>query len=231
MRTVGSLLVGLALAASLGTEAARGVRAPTRSEFRGLIRGEERLGKPSAQARRLTARVSTVSPRWARVNCCEKHVSVKQAELYYWTGRGWKLTAWVENYAELGFAHPLIGLCGIAPAAVVQDLFRNTCPPWRFTHGRHASPTEKRALLAALTNYYRDRYQSGYPRKLASPCISRLDPTWAGGIDAATKDGGDAVQVWFRRENGRWRVTYDGASGSVPSAAIVLSIEACKNGR
>jgi hypothetical protein len=139
--------------------------------------------------------------------------------LFHRAGGRWKLI-WSRESER-----PADGACAYSPAQVVRELYRIACPPEAALHARKANDAELAALEATfrsskLTPYWRDA------RRLANPCISRLDSAWAAAT--ATFRSGSKGVIWFKH-GGTWKVARETlfGGGTLPPPRIVLSLASC----
>jgi hypothetical protein len=131
--------------------------------------------------------------------------------LFHRTRHDWKPFG---PYTALVRTH-LVQFCAYAPSAVIRDLFRIVCPPYRATHARPATPAETKEISG-----------SGRPLDFVRrPCVSRLDPSWAGGY----LDDADPFEAYFHRLNGHWTYAWGPpySEKNAPSPAILLSLSSC----
>jgi hypothetical protein len=208
----GTLLVGLA------SSEAEGARRPTPKEWKELDRALSVVEVVPVHGR--AAMISTVDPAWASIRCssdCQDPAN--WLFLFRRTTSGWHRVGFFELDPRP------IGFCAYASAAVIRDLFRINCPPWRALHARHASPAEKHDFAAALTRW--DRAQNS-PWLVMHPCVSRLYPTWAAAFVSASKHW-DPYDVWFQLRGRRWTLAYGPPYGkrARPSNSTLLSLASC----
>jgi hypothetical protein len=215
MAGIAILIVGCTVALA-AAPFATSAREPTASERQALQRAVNSF--EGVKVRIASVRVSTVSPAWARV--VEGGVGTSNDDLLLQL-RGGLWT--VRNIVSIGA--PPDGGCAYAPAAVVHDLYKITCPPPRALHARRATSAESAALLTVFRHDPLTRKVRGAPGlHLAHTCVSRLDTRWAGAI-AEFPDTG--MVVWFHKTQSGWHVARFDRSGTLPPRAIILSLASC----
>jgi hypothetical protein len=204
-------LVGVAAAAAL-VSPALGARSATPGERAALIAALQSVqGEVGFQA----ATVSTVDRTYALVKW---GANGNRHDLFHLAGATWR-SVWTHESTQ-----PADGACAYAPAQVVNDLLRLTCPPAKALRARPATGAE----LALLQNSFESSRLTPYWREakgLKPACISRLNGKWAAA--QARFEGTEAI-LWFKR-SGRWHVAYETivGRGTLPPAPIVLSLAAC----
>jgi hypothetical protein len=211
------LLVVVVAGCAIGSAVAQRAtpaRRPTPSERQALQRAVDSF--EGTKVRLASVRISTVSAAWARV--VESGVGNNDL-LFARRGGQWR----PRNLVSVGA--PVDGGCAYAPAAVMRDLYRITCPPTRALHARRATSSEAGVFTSVFKRAPRTRRVRNAPAvHLARACVSRLDARWAGAL-AEFPD--TAIVAWFEKENGTWRVARFGRSGPPPPRAIVLSLASC----
>jgi hypothetical protein len=135
--------------------------------------------------------------------------------LFRLSGGRWRLV-WAREADR-----PAHGACAYAPAKVVRELFRVTCPSAAALHARVASGDELARLTVGfrsskLTRYWRDA------TGLVRPCVSRVDPSWSAVIAKFPETKG---VIWFRKGAVVHETLFGG--GTLPPPKIVLSLAAC----
>ena len=139
--------------------------------------------------------------------------------LFHHAAGGWTLI-WSRESER-----PADGSCAFSPAKVVHELYGIKCPSEAALHARIANAAEQAALEASfrtskLTPYWRDAH------RLANPCISRVDSTWAAAM-ATFRSGAKGV-IWFKHGR-KWTVVRETlfGGGTRPPPRIVLSLASC----
>jgi hypothetical protein len=164
-----------------------------------------------------TISVSKADPSYATVRWGFK--TATSDSLFHQVSGRWKVI-WSRESER-----PADGACAFSPANVVRELYAIKCPSAAALHARIATVTEQAALEASfrsskLTPYWRDAH------RLANPCISRVDSTWAAAT--ATFSSGAKGVIWFRRRS-TWAVVRETlfGGGTRPPPRIVLSLASC----
>jgi hypothetical protein len=139
-------------------------------------------------------------------------------DIFHLTGGRWQ-SIWTRE-----FTAPADGACAFAPASVVHDLLRVTCPPAQALQARPATKAELGLLqrsfkTSPLTRYWRDAHG------LKPVCISRLNGRWAAA--QALFPGTEGI-LWFRLGS-RWQVVFETivGRGTLPPHSVVLSLASC----
>ncbi len=121
---------------------------------------------------------------------------------------------------------PADGTCAYAPAKIVQELFRMSCPSWNALHARKADEKESKNLVSAYAKAHAARikeWRSSGLRpliKIERACISRLNASWATG-SIVISGSPVGAQFFSRADDGRWRYRVRASN------AIVLSLARC----
>ena len=195
------------------------VHAPTASEQRGLVLAVRNWAGGSLPVKSVT--VSTIDRSWASV---EDSGGGRDLTLLFDRHAGrWNLVDdWVVGKTvDSG--------CAFAPAPVMRDFYGFKCPPWRALRARQATATERGELVAAyFTGPPKTPPQKRSQVHLVSPCISRLDSSWAeGGMVYGDLNDGEMLRsagpfVFFRYRGTRWRLAQ-----VRPSHTVALSLASC----
>jgi hypothetical protein len=210
------VLAGCAAALATVVPFGTSAREPTASERQALQRAVNLF--EGVQVRTASIRISTVNAAWARV--VEAGAGAADNDLLLQRhGDRWT----VSNIVSVGA--PKDGGCAYAPAAVMHDLYKITCPPPRALHARRATSAESAAFLTVFRHDPLTRKVRGASGlHLAHTCVSRLDTRWAGAI-AELPDTG--IVVWFHKTQTGWHVARFDRSGTLPPRAIILSLASC----
>jgi hypothetical protein len=216
-RFVVAVLVVLLAVGCGRNEAKAEAHAPTSIERQGLALGVRSWARGPAPMKSIA--VSTVNRAWASVVVPNQRPPA--VLLFHRRGGRWDVAYLVSGKPIWGLYQPE-GVCAYAPAGVVRDLYRIKCPPWRALHARKATKRETQALLKAFVEVApKLRLPPGIRThyEIVDACISRLDSSWASGLDMF---GGSVGQAqWFHRQGGRWHWERP------PPHAIALSFAAC----
>ncbi len=174
------------------------------------------------------ARIANSDPAWARVRTGGAGRLRNHDEVLFQKER----RAWIERYV-FPAGEPADGACLVAPASIVEDLYKTRCPPKSMLRARSARKPEIGAILAG---FMLNRSLRKIPnltllrcsgkRCESGACVSIRFPRWASALLYAP--GANGV-VWMRRAHHRWNVAYETLtnSGGLPPGSVVLSLASC----
>jgi hypothetical protein len=208
----------LVLIAALAAGGAAGARSPSPAQKAAIVaamrseQGDVAIGK---------VLVSTANPSFASMNWgfANNGFSALHSSLLGMTKGAWKVL-WTRDLQA-----PADGACVYAPAPVARDLFNVSCPPASALHARMATRAERKGILrgfrrSELTPYAKSAIS------LAPLCVSRINPTWAGGL--ASFESGSTVYIFFRHVR-VWKPVFESLlqQTPLPPHSIVLSLASC----
>jgi hypothetical protein len=198
--------------------AASAARPPTHAELKAITASLRRQNGGATVSLPFVS-VSTAAPGWVAIGFGPKPYSFS---IFHRRGTEWVAVGAGGTWP----GRPFDGLCAYAPTAVVLDLFRIHCPPYRALHALPAPKTIRKTLTAALLAApIIKRDDGGFPSRVTvfNACVSRLDSRWAGAAVAFPDTG---LIAWFHETGGHWHV-FTSWQLAYPPHAPVLSLASC----